>query len=91
MENNTPKDCPFFEVDEKDQIIFYCTLTEDYINRFFALCVLQTMINVNTIEKRKGIRNELNRCNCNYEWYSPCSLLCRLFSINYKINQRHMV
>ncbi len=39
MKNNTPKDCPFFEVNEKDQTIFYCTLTEDYINRFFAPCI----------------------------------------------------
>ena len=61
MENNTPKDCPFFEPDEKDQTIFYCTLTEDYINRFFALCVTTNYNQCEYYREEENRKNETEK------------------------------
>jgi len=41
MEKIIPKDCPYFEGDEKEPVLFYCTIIEDYIVRFFSFCTTQ--------------------------------------------------
>jgi len=38
MEKSIPKDCPYYEPDAKDPTIFWCSVVENYINRFFAAC-----------------------------------------------------
>ena len=39
MEKNIPKDCPYAEIDSKDLVFVFCSVTEDYINTIYASCI----------------------------------------------------